>query len=413
MNPASPDRSEPPAEHAWWAFFDPRKNLAARAALWVGAAATLLIAALVWLAGSLIERQIRDAFSSKLESLAVQVSDKLDRALAEQSRALQFAATTLAPLDSTGRRLRLGAILASSPDLAWVGFADASGQIVTGSQGLLENTDASLRPWFLGARRQPFFSDVTDIPELAQQAASENGAPPRFITLAAAATTPEGQFLGVLVAQWKWQAARDLQGTVLTEAERRSQISITLYNEKGEAVLDSSTALNGGAALPAPAIPNARLARGALTEDIRGEGVYFSGYARSAGLRGFRGLKILTVVRQPSAEIVAPVVAVRKAVARWGVVFAAVLSAAAWLTTARITRRLRVVTASADKVREGDIFTVMPRPTGADELSQMNRALDDLVEDFRKKLPKAPPPKVEPEIELGARRKNHDISKYI
>lgn len=411
MDP-NPVSSEPP-EHAWWAFFDPRKNLATRAALWTGGTALLVVAILTWLSGALIERPIKEAFSSKLESLAVQVSDKLDRALAEQSRALQFAASTLASLDPTERRLRLAAILSASPDLAWVGVTDLDGKIIAGTQGVLETTDAALRPWFLGARRQPYFSEVTELPELAHLATSENGAPPRFVTLAVTINTPEGRFLGVLAGQWKWQTARDLQGTVLTEAERRSQISITLYNEKGEAVLDSSTALNGGAALPAPTLLNARLARGSLIEDIRDEGKYFSGFARSAGLRGFRGPRLVTVVRQPSAEITAPVFVMRKAIARWGTLFAVTLSAAAWLTTARITRRLRVVTAAADKIRVGDIFTVMPRPPGEDELSRMNRALDDLVEDFRAKLPKAPPPKVEPEIELSSRRKTHDISKYI
>jgi hypothetical protein len=69
---------------------------------------------------------------------------------------------------------------------------------------------------------------------------------------------------------------------------------------------------------------------------------------------------------------------------------------ATWFFFTPFVRRLRGVKASADRIRKGDILTVMPQHHGQTELSEMCSSLGALVEDLRQKKPAAAePPTVE------------------
>ena len=131
-------------------------------------------------------------------------------------------------------------------------------------------------------------------------------------------TAADGQFLGVLAAQLNWSWAREVQAAVLTDAARRSHVGITLYNAKGEPLLDSGTS-GWTEPAPVPTLPaNARPTRGFFRETISGDTEYLTGYARSRGYRDFRGLGTLVAVRQPATELNAAVSALRRGIVAWG-----------------------------------------------------------------------------------------------
>ena len=56
-----------------------------------------------------------------------------------------------------------------------------------------------------------------------------------------------------------------------------------------------------------------------------------------------------------------------------------------WILAGRHARRLRSVRAAAERIQEGDILAVLPRPKGQSETAGMCGALGDLVEDLRAK----------------------------
>ena len=86
----------PPVTTDWWWIFDPRYSLRARASLIFGGGAILFIVLLSWIAGTVFRRHLESQLGSSFETLAWQVSDKIDRAIYERYRELQFTAS-LAP----------------------------------------------------------------------------------------------------------------------------------------------------------------------------------------------------------------------------------------------------------------------------------------------------------------------------
>jgi hypothetical protein len=81
----------------WWTVFDPRCSLRARAALLVAAGGALFTALLIWLAGTLLQRELQATKGAAFDTLAFQLGDKVDRALYERYRALVHAASLTPP----------------------------------------------------------------------------------------------------------------------------------------------------------------------------------------------------------------------------------------------------------------------------------------------------------------------------
>jgi HAMP domain-containing protein len=126
---------------------------------------------------------------------------------------------------------------------------------------------------------------------------------------------------------------------------------------------------------------------------------FLTGFARSRGFREYRGLGWLTVVRQPLSRTFGPADELRRAIGRWGIAFVAVLTVVVWFFFTPLARRMRGIKTAADRIRQGDVLTVMPQPRDQTELSAMCHSLGALVEEFRgKKNPPTaePPPTTEP-----------------
>jgi len=384
----------------WWSVFDPRSSLRARAALLVATGGGLFTALLIWLAGTLLQRELQAAKGAAFDALAFQLGDKIDRALYERYRTLVHAAA-LDPLrrndPSPGERRRLlDSLVESSPDFAWIGFADATGRVLSATGGLLEHTDAALRPWFRGAREQPFLGALRDNPELARTlpASLEGNSNTRFMELAVPVQAADGRFAGVLAAQVRWGWSRDVQLSVVPEAVAREQIAATVYGADGDILLDSG-ALGWSHPPAVPAVGETRRPRGWMIETTPEGTTFLTGFSRSRGFREYRGLGWVAVVRQPVRLAFAPVTTLRHSLARWGCAIVAVGIIAAWVLAGRLTRRLHSITAASQRIREGDILAVLPHPTGESEVSRMCRAVGGLVEDLRGH-PEAP--RVEPTV---------------
>ncbi len=373
----------------WWTVFDPRCSLRARAALLVAAGGALFTALLIWLAGTVLQRELQATKGAAFDTLAFQLGDKVDRALYERYRALVHAASLDAlrrndPSPGERRRL-LESLVESSPDFAWIGFADATGRVLTATGGLLENTDAAQRPWFRGAREQPFLGALRDNPELARTlpASLEGDANTRFMELAVPVQAADGRFGGVLAAQVRWGWSRDVQLSVVPEAVAREQVATTVYAADGDILLDSG-ALGWSHPPAAPVVGETRRARGWMMETTPEGATFLTGFSRSRGFREYRGLGWIAVVRQPVRLAFAPVATLRQSLARWGFAIVAVGVIAAWVLAGRLTRRLHSITAASQRIREGDILAVLPHPADESEVSRMCRAVGGLVEDLRR-----------------------------
>lgn len=372
-------------------IFDPRHSLRVRALVLAVGGAIVFTLLLGGIARSMLHRQLERQLGASFENLAFQVGDKLDRGVAERLRGLQFAAS-LAPFHSATtpaaeRRAVLESLLDASTDFAWLGFTDATGTVVSATQGLFERDDVSDLGWFRGAREQAFAGDVRELPGLTRARPDPAETHPRFLALAVPVRDTREKFLGVLAAQLPWTWTRGVQFSVVPEAARREHLGVTIYAATGEVLADSGAS---GWTEPPPAPPGAasQRARGFLQENVPGGGEYLTGYARSRVSRNFRGLGWLVVVRQPVREAFAPGADLQRWITRAGFALAALIAIVTWLVASRLTRRLTAIGVAANRIRAGDVLTLMPRPPGHDEMARMCGALGHMVDGLREQQAK-------------------------
>lgn len=382
------------AERPWWWVFDPRHSLRAFAACTAGVALALFTALTAETASRQLRRSLEAQTGAGLETLAAQLSDKLDRTLFERYRALQFASSlaTLRSYSATAeeRRRVLASLQSATPDFVWLGVLDAKGSIVACTKGYPEGSSAADRPWFIAAREVAYAAGPREARQLPADVITpdEGETHPRVIDLAVPLTDPDGRFGGVLAAHLRWGWTRDVQISVVPDLMRREQIGATLYSGTGEVLHDSGG--SGWTRPPdAPAGTETRRLRGAFTEGTTLGTTYLTGYARSRGHQDFRGLGWITTVRQPADRAFAPAEELRRTVLRWGFVFTAAGMMAAWIAAGRVARRLRSVERAAGRIGAGDVLATLPLSRGDSEVDRMCEALGRLVEDLRARRPGA------------------------
>jgi two-component system, sensor histidine kinase len=370
----------------WWWIFDPRCSLRARAGLVFGGAAVMFTLLTAWLGGAIHRRHLQMQLGFMFETLAVQVSDKIDRVISERYRELEFV-SGLAPFRDGGnaaeRRRVLVNLQGASPDYAWIGFVDPAGRVIAATQGQLEGSRMDQQRWFRGAHERPFIAGPVPLGASGAGAEATNG-DSRVIELAIPVTGSNLEFAGVLGAQLRWDWARDVQLSVVPETARWELLGVTIYASPTDVLLDSGG--TGWTAPPgAPDLPMARRFRGAMLEHAEGGTTYLTGYMRSRGLGEHQALGWLTVVRQPIDHALAPAREFQLAIARWGMVLSLLIFVLSWMYAGGLSRRIRTINAAAERIRSGDILTTMPLPHGQSELDRMCGAVSDLVEDLREK----------------------------
>lgn len=385
-SPARDAAAAPAPVREWWWIFDPRCSLRARASLIFGGGAVLFALALSWFAGGLFRRHLEHQLGSSLETLAFQVSDKLDRTLFERQRELQLTAS-LAPFRQAGtpaeeRRRLLEALQLATPAFAWLGQAGPDGRISTATHGLFEGRPVAERAWFREARVVPYAGDWHAYPELAREIPYAPNELPGFVDLAVPLSSESGQFLGVLAGHVRWGWARDVQLSVVPESARQERLGVTIYDASGEVLLDSGG--SGWSEPPdAPAIPENRRFRGTLLENATGGTRYVTGYVRTRGFEEYPGLNWLVTVRQPVDYAFAPVDELQRAIFGGGLLFAMSFVVLSWIFGGRIAWQMRRITSTAERIRSGDILAAMPRPRDDSEFARMSRAVGDMVDELR------------------------------
>lgn len=404
MDPRAPSRPTPEPDE-WWTVLDPRHSLRARTALLLGGSSAVFVWMLAGACGSFVQEGIERRLSTEFETLAFQLSDKVDRVIHQRYHEVQLAAS-IGPFRSGAgtaaeRRRLLESVQDASRDFAWIGFADMAGQVRAATRGMLEGTSVANRPWFVLGREKPFVASLQPVPGLARALnPADEERSTRFIELAVPVTAESGQALGVLGAGLNWDWSREVQLSVVPEASRRDRIGVTLYAANGEVLLDSG---GSGWTLPpeAPAITDPRRFRGSLVEATTTGTTYVTGFARSRGYREYRGFGWLVTVRQPRELALAPARDLQRRITAWGLVLSALLGLVGWLAAGLLTRRFRSISGAARRIGEGDVLTVMPRPRGSTEIDHLCESLGSMVENLRMQpgpnpptsTPPAPPPR--------------------
>lgn len=318
--------------------------------------------------------------NQQLQTLARTMADRLDQHMFDRYREIQNIAS-LGPLqtvwskDAAATRTILEKLQASLPEYAWLGFATPDGVVHAATKGMLEGVSVAQRPWFVDGLKQPTVEDVHDAKLLEKLLrTSPDEAPFRFVDVAMPVFDEHQVLAGVLGAHMSWTWADDVRRTVLTTQDKVNAAELWV-------------SAHDGSLLIGPA--DRKLDVALLTEAARSEGVLFTDDTSSApmlsamvatrGQESYPGLGWAVVARMPVTVIYAPAQQLGLQILLIGAVVAVSASAVAWMLAGSVTKPLKALAASLDRIGRQANVTSVERQHGSLDILQLSAAVRSLL----------------------------------
>ena len=153
----------------------------------ISAVSLLLTFAVSYAIGQDAVTRLEQQIGKSLALLADEAQDKLDRAMFERLQALQ----NLASVGELSQKIASPEALNNSlvsfqstySDFAWIGLADARGNIAGATGGTLEGQNVANQPWFQFGSQRPFVGKVRVEPPGSNSATPLASKDTRFIDL--------------------------------------------------------------------------------------------------------------------------------------------------------------------------------------------------------------------------------------
>ena len=223
-----------------------KRKLSFKVALSLGFATVLFLTILA--NDFVIGRQVtKELFSSQQNQqilLTRFITDSLNSDIVERRREIQQFSRLILPQLVHSPQSEIRAHLESLQQdyrfYSWIGYTDPHGNVLAGTNGILEGVNAAHRPWFHGALESDYIGDVHSALMLEKLLSPPpSGEPLRFIDIASAVYDDHGAVAGVLVAhvsfEWAKETIKDalkLTENPATSVYLVTQDSIVLYPEK-------------------------------------------------------------------------------------------------------------------------------------------------------------------------------------
>lgn len=365
----------------------------------------LLIASI--LASRLAETALREAAAARLEDVAANAIDKLDRTLFErygdaQAFALSEAARSMSPTHIEGWMDTL--MLTYRPSYKLMVVADSRGRIIAanriGADGrflaatrLLIGRDVSQETWFREALLRadvdgkPVVQDLTHDPLLSDVFGSDvfgAGGPAEIaLALSAPIIGNHGELLGVWSNRFNWEVVTEALGTETTRAHNAGLTTthMALVSANGLALYlhDTSQMLRTSFADRRSVRASRETPLGhtdGVSLDNGGPAV--AAWARSSGHGDFSGLGWVVLATQDFKEIDAPADRLLASLLALTAAGSAGVLMAAWLLSSAILRPVREVAVAAESLARGELDSEVTLRS-QDELGRMAEAFRELM----------------------------------
>jgi diguanylate cyclase (GGDEF)-like protein/PAS domain S-box-containing protein len=222
-----------------------------------------------------------------LQANADSLRDALDRGMAqnyEQVRVIAQLDQVASGTDPASIRRALDQMHSGFPQYAWLGLAGRDGQVIAGTDGLLQGASVAARPWFSGAQHDMFVGDVHRA-LLLEHLLPVKVEPWRFVDIATPVRAPDGSLRGVLGAHLSWTWAAEIKRDLVDAALARHQAEALIVGADG-------TVLLGTAALQGRKLP-----------PVQADELSVESHTQGAGR--FPGLGWNVVLRQPESVAMA------------------------------------------------------------------------------------------------------------
>ncbi|MBD2110651.1 MULTISPECIES: EAL domain-containing protein [Cyanophyceae] len=342
----------------------------------------LLSAVLGGVAGRQAEDQIERDMGYRLELMAGQLTEELDRSLFERYREIQIIAEfKLVGTFSQAmveRQSLLERLQSTYPDYTWIGFADTQGVVQVSTQDLLEGVSVAERDWFIAAKNEPFVGDVHDAKLLSKLLPPKaDGAPLRLLDVAAPVYSDRGELQGVLGAHITWEWVEEVATSLMQDPAASNQ-AVFIVDAAGKVILGPEAWQ--GQQLNLNSLRLAQTESKGFTVERWPDGEhYLVGFFSSQGHSSYPGLGWTILVHEPVSTAFSPARALFWKILLGGLSLGSGFVVVGWLAAYRITKPLLQIAAAADQIRDGNRDVLLPRIKGRNEVSRLTEAFTQLI----------------------------------
>jgi PAS domain S-box-containing protein len=258
-----------------------------------------------------VETRMVATAGETLAHTAAEVSDKLDRFIAERYVDVLMMAETFSvqPYHREFQSAHVARMKAANPDYLWIGVTNAFGQIVLATDQATVGQDYGAQPWFQAVR------DGQGVHGGGVEPFAVMGGPDA-IAVTASITGSRGEFLGVVTTRVGIPGLEDVMtGTLRAFRQREGfwgALEYQFLTENGVAFIDSDLQHKGLVNLKQLGLPSALLSEQSQSgyveeEHMRRHVPVITGYARTQARAGFEGLQWTVLMRMDRRDVLAPI----------------------------------------------------------------------------------------------------------
>ncbi|SDS02506.1 diguanylate cyclase (GGDEF) domain-containing protein [Pseudomonas asplenii] len=348
----------------------------------------LLVSMLSWLLGSFIghdsSERMRSEIGQDLAEAAYQMSDRLDRAMANRIHLLSvFSRLKVLQQGSDLVEVRqlLDQLQADFPDIAWLGITDTEGRVRVSTGGILQGTNISQRPVFRQGRDQVFVGDVHEALLLSKLLPNPSGETLKFVDISLPlfndANGKAQEKVGVLAAHLSWTWAENMRQSLAGPLQQRRKIEFFVVAADHRILLGPRDDI--GQLLPLPLMDGSEQQQHWTIQRWPDGREYLTGMARSHGHEDYHGLGWTVVTRQTLDEAYAPAKELQRDILVWGIALALIVALIGWLLATWYTRPLKAIADAADRLSIGESIEI-PDLKGTREIAQLSQSIRHLVD---------------------------------
>ncbi|MEW5972859.1 MAG: EAL domain-containing protein [Pseudomonadota bacterium] len=351
-------------------------------------AAALLLLVLGWWTSGQGRAVVERCRGLLLQNSANHLADKLASGLNQRSREIGLIASLPQLRDPNAsaaeKRVLLDELKRAYPLYAWIGLTDPQGNVIAGSEGLLEGKTVAKRAWFLEGLQGPHVGDVHDAVLLAKILPKPqiDPLPLRLADIASPVRDADGRSIGVLCGHLSWDWSYMVRNALMegTGFGHGESIDIFVLNKMGNILVGTPEIPPSARVLDFESVQLAMLGdTGSRVETWPDGRRYVTAYAQARGAEGYPSADWIILAREPVEEAYAVADQLNRAILlASGGAFALFLLLLT-LQVRRITAPLERISGHAQAIASGASIHSLPRTGGTREVTRLTDALDTML----------------------------------
>ncbi len=351
-------------------------------------AAALLLLVLGWWTSGQGRAVVERCRGLLLQNSANHLADKLASGLNQRSQEIGLIANLPQLRDpnapAAAKRALLDELKRAYPLYAWIGLTDLEGNVIAGSEGLLEGKTVAKRAWFLEGLHGPHVGDVHDAVLLAKILPKPkiDPLPLRLADISSPVHDADGRPIGVLCGHlsWDWSyLVRDalMKGTGFGHSDH---VDIFVLNKMGNILVGTPEEPPSARVLNFESVQLAMLGdTGSRVETWPDGRRYVTAFAQTKTAQGWPNPEWIILAREPVEEAYAVADRLSHTILAASAGGFALFLLLLTLQVRRITAPLERISSHAQAIASGASIHALPKAAGTREVMRLTDALDTML----------------------------------